>query len=56
MSINTDSDLEKIAKAISVTFHSAKVSNVVIDDEFGNVTATVDGVTYVDCGYIEDYK
>lgn len=45
-----------IEKQISKRFKGAEVSNVVIDDEFGNVTATVDGRTYTDCGFITDYQ
>lgn len=42
----------KIAKR----FNGAKVEGVIIDEEFGNVTATVNGKTNTDCGFTEDYK
>lgn len=33
-----------------------KVSNVQVDDEFGNVTADIEGlVRFADCGFIEEY-
>ena len=41
---------------ISKIWNSAKVENVIIDDEFGNVTATINGKKNIDCGFIEDYK
>jgi hypothetical protein len=40
---------------ISFRFNGANVVDPVIDLEFGNVTATVDGLTFVDCGFVEDY-
>ena len=50
--------LEQIAAMIATTFNTTfdKVSNVAIDDEFGNVTATINGNAFIDCGFIEDYK
>jgi len=45
-----------ISKMISDSFNGAKVEDVVIDSEFGNVTATVNDQKGVDCGFIEDYK
>ena len=44
--------IEKISKR----FCGAKVSNVKIDEEFGNVTATINGVKNVDAGFIEEYR
>ncbi len=41
---------------ISKKFNGASVAKVVIDDEFGNVTATVDGKVFTDCGFIEDFE
>lgn len=41
---------------ISKKFNGASVAKVVIDDEFGNVTATVDGNAFTDCGFIEDFE
>jgi len=43
---------EKLAKR----FNGSEVKKVIIDDEFACVTATVDGVTNVDCGHLEDYS
>ncbi len=47
---------DSLSEQISKKFNGAKVSNVKVDDEFGNVTATVDGKTGIDAGFIEDYK
>ena len=47
--------MTNLEKQISHIWHNAKVENVVIDEEFGNVTATVNGMTYTDCGFLEDY-
>jgi len=47
--------LNRIAEQITKKFNGSPVDNVLIDDEFGNVTATVDGVTNVDCGWLEEY-
>jgi len=47
--------MTNLEKQISDIWHGAKVENVVIDEEFGCVTATVSGRTYTDCGWIEDY-
>jgi len=48
--------MTNLEKQISYIWHGAKVENVVIDEEFGNVTATVNGKTNTDCGFLEDYK
>ena len=40
---------------ISKTFNGAVVGKVVIDREFGNVTATVNGRVNTDCGFLEDF-
>ncbi|MBC5852138.1 hypothetical protein [Vibrio metschnikovii] len=40
---------------ISKKFNGASVAKVIID-EFGNVTATVDGKTFTDCGFIEEFE
>jgi hypothetical protein len=45
----------EIRKMVSKRFLDSEVTNIVIDDEFGCVTATIDGVTNVGCGYLEDY-
>lgn len=46
-----------ICAKISEIFHTTpeSVADVFIDEEFGNVTATVDGKTNVDCGFIEEF-
>jgi len=44
-----------LTQKISKLFNGAVVSDVVIDIEFGNVTATVNGRSNVDCGFIEDF-
>jgi hypothetical protein len=49
-------DIEAIKNKISIIFNGSEVSNVVVDEEFGNVTATVDGRTNTDCGFIEEFK
>lgn len=41
---------------ISKIFKGATVENIIIDDEFGNVTATVNGKKNTDCGFTEDYQ
>lgn len=46
----------KIEELISKRFNGATVKNVFIDEEFGNITATVNGISNVDCGFIEEYK
>jgi hypothetical protein len=48
--------ISPMEKEISIIFNGSEVVNVIIDSEFGCVTATVDGVKNVNCGYIEDYK
>lgn len=52
----TTSNLINLAKQISEAWHNAKVENVLVDSEFGNVTATINGNKNIDCGYITDYK
>ncbi|WP_166895690.1 hypothetical protein [Massilia sp. CCM 8734] len=42
-------------KQIEKMFNGATVSDVVVDPEFGNVTATVNGKKNVDCGFAEDF-
>jgi hypothetical protein len=42
-------------RQISNKFNGAKVGDVVVDKEFGNVTATVNGKKNTCCGFIEDY-
>ena len=44
-----------LAEQISIRFNDADVSDVVIDSEFGNVTATVGEQKGVDCGFVETY-
>jgi len=43
---------------IAKTFNTEikNVSNIVIDEEDGNVTAKVNDINFTDCGYIEDYR
>jgi len=48
--------MKNLKEKISKRFRGAKVENVIIDEEFGNVTATIDGKKNIDCGFIEDYK
>ena len=50
--MNTTEITEQIAKI----FNGATVTDVKVDSEFGNVTATVNGKINVDCGFIEDYN
>lgn len=45
-----------IETEISLRFNGSAVKDVLIDGEFGNVTATIDGAKNIDCGFIEDYK
>ncbi|AKO78221.1 hypothetical protein EN12_24325 [Vibrio cholerae] len=47
---------QRLIDYISKKFNGASVAQVVIDDEFGNVTATVDGKTFTDCGFIEEFE
>lgn len=49
-------DGNKLMPAISAIFRGASVENVVVDAEFGNVTATVNGLENVDCGFVEDFS
>jgi S-adenosylmethionine hydrolase len=49
-------DIYNIKEQIQKEFRGLEVSNVCIDEEFGNVWATVDGMKYVDCGNIEYYQ
>lgn len=46
---------EQLAEIISKQWNGAIVTDVVIDEEFGGVTATIDGSKCCDCGFIEDY-
>ena len=46
---------QKIKNKISEMYNGAKVSNLVIDEEFGNITANIEGLgNYIDCGRIDD--
>ena len=47
---------QSLAAQISKMFNGATVTDVQVDSEFGNVTATVNGKKNVDCGFIEDYN
>jgi len=47
---------KQLLHKISKLFNGARVSNITIDEEFGNVTATINGIQNVDCGWIEDYN
>lgn len=49
-------DTEKLINQISWRFNGSIVTDPIIDLEFGNVTATVDGRTNTDCGFIEDFQ
>lgn len=44
---------KKISKQFDDLF---EVKDVIIDEEFGNVTATIGTHKNVDCGFIEDYS
>lgn len=48
--------MKNLEQKISKRFKGEKVEDIIIDDEFGNVTATVNGVKNTDCGFIEDYE
>jgi hypothetical protein len=49
--------IEKIAVLIARDYRNgALVENVVVDDEFGCVTATINGRKNCDCGFIEKYE
>ena len=42
---------------IKASWIGREVSNVVIDSEFGTITATVRGLgKNINCGYVEDYN
>lgn len=45
----------QLEQSISSRFNNSTVTDVSVDEEFGNVTATVDEVSNVDCGFIEEY-
>lgn len=45
-----------LEQKISKLFNGAVVTDGHIDEEFGNVTATVNGRKNVDCGFIEDFN
>jgi len=47
--------MTSLEQKISKVFNGAGVTDVIIDDEFNCVTATVDGRTNTDCGWLEDY-
>lgn len=49
-------NIKHIEKATRYTFNNASVETVFIDEEFGCVTATVDGRKNTDCGFIEDIE
>ena len=46
---------EDLRKKVSLRFNNSEVENLVVDDEFGNVSAKVDDMNFVACGYLEDY-
>ena len=48
--------MDNLKKQISHIWHNAKVENVVIDEEFENVTATINGMKNIACGFLEDYE
>ena len=47
-------NLNVLTNLISKRFRNVPVSNVVIHED-GDISATVNGKTYVDCGFVEDY-
>jgi len=49
-------DYRILNKLISKAWNNAIVEDIIIDDEFGNVTATINGNKNIDCGFIEDYN
>lgn len=48
--------LQALIPLVSDRFNGASVSDVRIDAEFGNVTATVNGLKNIDAGFVEDYE
>ena len=48
--------MKNLEDQISKKFNGEKVENVRIDDEFGNVTATINGKKNIDCGFKEEYE
>ena len=48
--------MKNLKEKISKKFKGAKIKDIIIDNEFGNVTATVNGIKNTDCGFIEDYE
>jgi hypothetical protein len=47
---------QTLINQISSRFNGAVVADIAVDSEYGNVTATVSGVKFVDCGFVEDYE
>lgn len=48
--------MTNLEKQISKIYHGAKVTNIEIDYEFNCITATINGITSIDCGWLEDYE
>lgn len=48
-------NIEIIRQQISKIYKGGCVTNVVIDEELGNVVATINGKKNIDCGWVEDY-
>lgn len=48
--------LKNIGEMIKKVYKTNDVKEIVIDDEFQNVTATINRMENVDCGYVEDYN
>lgn len=46
---------DDLIEQVSKIFNGAIVSDVRVDLEFGNVTATVNGMRNVDAGFIEQF-
>lgn len=56
MGFDSDMNLTHLATLISKDWNNAKVENVVVDSEFGCISATVNGRKNCDCGFIETYE
>lgn len=44
-----------LAQKVSFSFNGSSVEDVKIDNEFFNVTATINGTTNVDCDWLENF-
>jgi len=52
--IRQDEDARGIIDEIKKQYTSEDVTNVCLDEEFGGVSANIDGTRNVGCGFIED--